>query len=155
MQTYLDFISNHLVLVSALMVSFFLLVFTELQRKARGITSLDPQEAVKLINADATVIDFRNAESFSRGHIVNAKNIPHDELDDELEKIKRFKGRPVVAVCDSGTTSAKVVGRLRRAGFENVYGLKGGINEEDEIESQAEVVSSEEEAPCPSNTPPS
>ncbi len=128
METYLDFIGNHLVLVSALMVSFFLLVFTELQRKARGITSLDPQEAVKLINADATVIDFRNADAFSRGHIVNAKNIPHDELDDELEKIKRFKDKPVVAVCESGMTAGKLVGRLRSAGFENVYGLKGGIN---------------------------
>ena len=115
-------------LVSALMVSFFLLVFTELQRKARGITSLDPQEAVKLINADATILDFRNAEAFARGHIVNARNIPADELDDGLEKVQRFRDKPIIAVCDSGIQSAKIVGQLRKAGFESAYGLKGGIN---------------------------
>lgn len=128
MENYLEFIGNHLLLVIALMVSFFVLVFSELQRQARGIRSVDPQEAVKLINADATVVDLRNADAFGRGHIVNAKNIPSDELDDELDKIKRLGDKPVVAVCDAGITSSKLVGRLRKAGIENVYGLKGGIN---------------------------
>ena len=128
METYLDFIGNHLVLVSALMISFFVLVFTELQRKASGVSNLDPTEAVKLINADATVVDLRNADAFARGHIVNAKNIPSDELDDELDKIKRLGDKPIVAVCDAGMSSSKLVNRLRKAGIENVYGLKGGIN---------------------------
>lgn len=128
MGTYLEFIGNHLVLVTALMASFFLLVFTELKRKAMGITNLDPQDAVKLINADAAVIDLRPAEAFARGHIVGARNIPHDELDDELEKLKRFKSKPIVAVCDAGMTSAKIVTRLRREGIDNAYGIKGGIN---------------------------
>ena len=128
METYLEFVGNHLLLVSALMVSFFVLVFSELQRQASGMTNLDPQEAVKLINADATVVDLRNAEAFAHGHIVNAKNIPNDELDDELDKIKRLSKRPVVAVCDAGMTSSRLVSRLRKAGVENVYGLKGGIN---------------------------
>ena len=83
---------------------------------------------MKLINADAAVIDLRPAEAFARGHIVGARNIPHDELDDSLEKLKRFKSKPIVAVCDAGMTSAKVVTRLRRDGIDNVYGIKGGIN---------------------------
>ena len=128
MDTYLEFVSNHLLLTSALMASFFLLVFSELKLLAGGIVNLDPQAAVKLINADATVVDLRNADAFARGHIVNAKNIPNDELDEELDKIKRLGNKPVVAVCDAGVTSAKVVTRLRKAGIENVYGLKGGIN---------------------------
>lgn len=130
MTTYLEFIGNHVLLVTGLFASFFLLVFTELQSKARGVTNVGPQEAVRLINADAAVVDFRNAEAFSRGHIVNAKNVPHDELDDQLEKVTRLKNKdnPIVAVCDSGITSSKVVGRLRKAGLQNVYGLKGGMN---------------------------
>jgi len=128
MDTYLEFVGNHILLVSALMVSFFVLVFSELQRQARGISNLDPQEAVKLINADATVVDLRNADAFARGHIVNAKNIPLDEIDEELDKIKRLGDKPVVAVCDAGINSSRLVGRLRKAGLENVYGLKGGIN---------------------------
>ncbi|NIO39799.1 MAG: rhodanese-like domain-containing protein, partial [Burkholderiales bacterium] len=62
--------------MTALLFSFFLLVFTELRRKAQGITNVEPQDAVKLINADAVVLDLRSGEAFARGHIVNAKNIP-------------------------------------------------------------------------------
>lgn len=128
MNTYLEFAANHWLLVSALMFSFFLLVFTELRRKSLGMTNIDPQAAVKLINADATVIDLRSKEAFARGHIVNAKNIPFDELPANEDKIKRFKSRPILAVCDAGMTSTRAVNSLRKAGIENIYGLKGGLN---------------------------
>jgi len=128
MDTYLEFAGNHTLLVGALVFSFFLLVFTELQRKARGLTNIEPQDAVKLINSDAVVIDLRSAEAFARGHIVNAKNIPFDELEANQEKIAKYSKKPIVAVCDAGMTSGKVVNSLRKSGIENVYGLKGGIN---------------------------
>ena len=128
MNTYLEFSSNHLLLVSALMFSFFLLVFTELRRKSRGMVDIDPQAAVQLINADAAIIDLRNADAFARGHIVNAKNIPFDELSANEDKIARYKAKPILAVCDAGMTSSKAVDNLRKSGIENVYGLKGGIN---------------------------
>ena len=127
MDRYLEFAGNHMLLVSALFVSFFVLVFFELSRKARGVISVDPQAAVKLINADAAVIDLRSAEAFANGHIVGAKNIPYDELDEGMTKLERFKSRPIVAVCDAGMTSSKVVTSLRKAGLDNAYGLKGGI----------------------------
>ena len=127
METYLEFAGNHPVLVSALLFSFFLLVFSELRRKAQGITNIDPTAAVQLINADAVVIDVRNAEAFARGHIVNAKNIPLDELDASSEKIAKLGEKPILAVCDAGITSNRAVTSLRKQGLESVYGLKGGI----------------------------
>ncbi len=128
MNTYLEFAGNHPLLVGALAFSFFLLVFTELQRKARGLTNIEPQDAVKLINSEAVVIDLRNAEAFARGHIVNAKNIPFDELQANKDKIAKYAKKSIVAVCDAGITSSKVVDSMRKSGIENVYGLKGGIN---------------------------
>ena len=127
MDTYLEFAGNNTLLVSALFVSFFVVVFTELRRKAAGVLNVEPQDAVKLINADAAVVDLRSAEAYSRGHIVNARNLPFDELDENLEKLKRFSGKPMVAVCDAGMTSSKLVTRLRKAGIDNAYGLRGGI----------------------------
>lgn len=127
METYLEFASNHVILMTALTLSFLLLVFSELRRKAGGITNLEPQAAVSLINADAVVIDLRNAEAFARGHIVNAKNIPFDELDANEDKLSKMKSKPILAVCDAGTTSGRVVDKLRKSGMESVYGLKGGI----------------------------
>jgi rhodanese-related sulfurtransferase len=108
------------------MISFFVLVFSELRRKASGLVAIGPAEAVTLINGDAAVVDLRNAEAFSRGHIVNAKNIPFDEFDSRKDSLSASK--PLIAVCDSGINSTKAVATLRQSGFESAYGLKGGMN---------------------------
>ena len=128
MDRLIEFAGNHTLLVFALVTSFLLVVFTELRRKATGMMAVQPTDAVKLINNDAVVLDMRSAESFSRGHIVGARNVPMDELDGHLDKLARFKSKPVVAVCDAGITSSKAVNTLRNSGFESVYNLKGGMN---------------------------
>lgn len=128
MEQYLEFVSNHTLLVGGLVLTFFLLVFTELRRKALGVTSLEPQDAVKLINNDAVVLDLRSAEAFSRGHIVNAKNVPFDELSARSDVVQKYKSRAIVTVCDAGMTSGKAVQLLKKSGLENVYGLRGGIS---------------------------
>jgi rhodanese-related sulfurtransferase len=128
MNTYLEFAGNHPLLVGALAFSFMFLLFTELQRKARGIINIEPQDAVKLMNADAVVIDLRSTEAFAKGHIVNAKSIPFDEFQANQDKITKYAKKPIVTVCDAGMTSGKVVNSLRKSGIENVYGLKGGIS---------------------------
>ena len=127
MDNLLEFTSNHTLLVLALMISFFVVVFTELRRKAGGLVNVEAAEVVKLVNNDAVVIDLRGAEAFSRGHIVSAKNIPSDELDARLNQLQRFTSKPVIAVCEAGATSTKAIDTLRAAGFESVYGLKGGM----------------------------
>lgn len=127
MDTYLEFTSNHPVLVTGLMLSFLVAVFYELRRKATDIANLDPQAAVNLINADAVIIDLRSPEAFARGHIVNAKNFPYADLDANQEKIARFKSKPILTVCDAGINSTKAMETLRKTGIESVYGLKGGI----------------------------
>lgn len=126
MDTYLEFAGNHPLLLGALLLSFFLLVFTELRRQTAGLINVEPPEAVKLINAGSTVIDLRTAEAFARGHIVNAKNIPFDELKANTAKIEKLKS--IIAVCESGVTSVKAVDFLRKHGLESVYGLKGGMS---------------------------
>jgi rhodanese-related sulfurtransferase len=127
MDKFLEFTSNHVLLVSALMISFFVLVFTELRRKASGLVNVEAGDAVKLINNDAVVIDIRSADAFARGHIVNAKNIPQDELDGKIDQLEKYKAVPIVAVCDSGVTTTRAVDTLRKSGFESVFGLKGGM----------------------------
>ena len=110
------------------MISFFVVAFTELRRKASGLVSVNPVDAVQLINNDGIVIDLRNIESYARGHIVNAQNIPFDEFDAKIDKLAKFRNRSIVAVCDAGASSSKVVDSLRKSGFTSVYGLKGGMN---------------------------
>jgi rhodanese-related sulfurtransferase len=128
MDKFLDFTSNHTLLVLALIISFFVLVFSELRRKAGGLTNVEATEAVKLINNDAIVLDLRSVDAFSKGHIVNSRSVPLDELDAKLNSLEAVKSKPIIAVCDNGITSTKAVKTLRTAGFESVYGLKGGMS---------------------------
>ena len=127
MDRILEFAGAHTLLVFGLVTSFLLVVFSEIRRKATNMLSIDTADAVKLINNDATVIDLRTSESFSRGHIVNARNVPLDELAAKLDKLSNLKSKPVLAVCDMGVSSTKAVNTLQQAGFESVYSLKGGM----------------------------
>ena len=128
MDKILEFTNNHMLLVLALVISFFVVIFTELRRKAGGLINVEATEAVRLINNDAVVVDLRNVDAYAKGHIVSARNIPLDELDGRLNSLEDVKSKPIVAVCDNGITSTKAVKTLRSAGFESVYGLKGGMS---------------------------
>ena len=120
MDRILEFTSNHPLLVAFLLISFFVLVFSELRRKASAMVSVAPDAAVGLINNDGIVIDLRSAEAFGRGHIVNARNIPFDQFDAQSDKLNKWKGKPILAVCEAGITSNKAVDALRKSGFESI-----------------------------------
>ncbi|MDJ0812473.1 MAG: rhodanese-like domain-containing protein [Woeseiaceae bacterium] len=126
MEQVFEFAGNHPLLVTALMISFFVLIFSEMRRKATGMVAVTPGDAVALINNDAIVVDLRSAESYLRGHIVNSKNIPFDELSAKKDSLNT--STPVIAVCDAGISSNKAVAMLRQSGFESAYSLKGGMN---------------------------
>ena len=126
MEQVFEFAGNHPLLVTALMISFFVVIFSEIRRKATGMVAVSPADAVALINNDAAVVDLRSSESFLRGHIVNAKNIPFDEFQAKKDTLNT--STPVIAVCDAGMSSNKAVAMLRQSGFESAYSLKGGMN---------------------------
>lgn len=128
MNTIIEFTGNHPVLVSGLIGSFLLLIFYELKQKAAGLINIDATAAISLMNDGAVVLDLRSKEAFDRGHIVNAKNVPQDEFDSRGEAALGPKTKPVVAVCDSGLTSRKIVTAMRQSGFEAAFNLKGGMN---------------------------
>ena len=128
MDKILEFTNNNTLLVLALVISFFVVIFTELRRKASGLINVEATEAVRLINNDAVVVDLRSVDAYAKGHIVSARSIPLDELDGRLNNLEDVKSKPIVAVCDNGITSTKAVKTLRTAGFESVYGLKGGMS---------------------------
>ncbi len=127
MDKLLEFTGNHTLLVLGLTISFFVVVFSELRRKASGLVNVEATAAVQLINNDAVIIDLRSVDAYAKGHIVNAKSIPSDELEAKMNQLDDLKSTPIIAVCDAGATSTKTVNTLRSAGFESVYGLKGGM----------------------------
>lgn len=125
MDKLIEFSGNHPILMLGLLASFFLLVFTEIRRKRQGLTDLAPLDAVRLINNDAIVVDVRNPESYAKGHIVNARNIPAEQLG--KERLGERGERAVLTVDDNGYTAGKAAARLRAEGIDNVFSLRGGL----------------------------
>ena len=65
------------------------------------------------------LLDVRTREEFAEGHAEGAKNIPLDQLKNNLSKLDKTK--PIVAVCASGMRSSSAVSLLKRNGFTEVY----------------------------------
>lgn len=120
-----EFIGNHLFLFLALAVILGLLTYN-LIVGSKG--SVDPLQATEMINhRDAVVVDVRPAADFAKGHIINALNIPMNGFKNQTATLSKHKGKPIIINCRSGSQSAMACGQLRKAGFEEVYNLRGGL----------------------------
>jgi len=126
MQELAEFAANNLWLVSGLVASALAVMFNELRLKARGVSALSTAMAVRLINDGGAVVDVRDAEKFTTGHIIDAHNIPEKALTDDSTALDRFK-KSVVLVCDTGGRSAECATQLRGKGLDQVFSLKGGL----------------------------
>jgi len=126
MAQLIEFCLRHPLLVGATLTAVIALIVNELRLRGQSGVSVPAQEAVRLINQGATVVDVRDAAKFDSGHIVDAINVPAAELTAKAEA-RLKKKRPVLLVCDTGNSSARLVAPLRQAGFENTWSLDGGL----------------------------
>jgi rhodanese-related sulfurtransferase len=127
MEQLIEFSGNHLMLVGGFFVVTVLLI-QDLFAGGFGKGSVDPKGATDLINQqDAVVIDVRPSADFSKGHIINSLNIPMSGLNGQLDKLNKYKSRPVVVSCRSGAQSSAACRMLRKQGFDQVFNLQGGI----------------------------
>ena len=122
-----QFVMNNPVLATAWLAVACALAWT-IKATAAGGARVTPAQATRLINSeDAVVLDVRPDSEFKDGHILNATNIALSDLSTQMGKLERYKGRPVITACRSGQQSHTAAGVLRKAGFEKVYNLAGGI----------------------------
>lgn len=105
-----------------------LVVANELRLLSRRGIDLSPAEAVQLINQGAMIIDVRSIERFRTGHIVNAKNIPFEDLAGAVDsKLEKHKDKPVLTYDDAGFIGAKAATLLRNLAFTKAANLRGGL----------------------------
>jgi len=104
------------------------LIATEIGRLFRGYKSLRPAELTTLINRDnALVVDLSANGDFEKGHIAGSRNVTPSQFDPENKMLSAVKSLPVVVVCRNGQASGTAAKRLKKAGFEQVYSLDGGV----------------------------
>ncbi len=122
-----EFIGNHPLLVGTFVALLGLFISNELRRGGRSVSA---QQLVNLVNKDgAIVVDVRDSKEFEAGHIVGAINIPHTAIETRKSELEKHKDKTLVLACKMGQHSGAVGTTLRKAGFENVARLTGGILE--------------------------
>ena len=131
MEQFISFLQKnpyHLVLFGIAVVSGGLLTWPFFRRALRPGKEVTALEAVQLINRrDAVVIDVREPAEYAAGHITNARNIPEQQLAGRTKELERHKSRPIVLSCGTGGRSARAGALLQKAGFSEVFALRGGI----------------------------
>ncbi len=93
-----------------------------------GLWEIEPQALADILHDDVVqVLDVREAAEFHGplGHIPGALLLPLGKLEEARGQLDR--DRPVVAVCRSGSRSARAVAMLQQAGFKQVANLAGGM----------------------------
>jgi rhodanese-related sulfurtransferase len=87
------------------------------------IPTVTPEQAKRLIDQGATLIDIREADERAREHIPGSHHGP-------LAQMTQFSGvtAPVIFHCRSGMRTANNAGRLQAAAPCEAYMLSGGID---------------------------
>ena len=128
LQDLLAFAGRNQMLSLALAGLTVAIIGNEVMRLFRGFKALRPAELTALVNRDnALVIDLRPNADFEKGHIPGSKNVQMSQFDPENKQLAPAKSLPVVLVCKAGQTAGDAAKRLRKAGFEQVHILDGGI----------------------------
>ncbi|MBF0780989.1 MULTISPECIES: rhodanese-like domain-containing protein [unclassified Granulicatella] len=114
-------------------MSIFVITFAVVYGSYHIYLWIERRWAAKYIKADefregmrsAQVIDVREKDDFNAKHILGARNIPFSQFKQNLGQIR--KDQPIYLCDDFMLVAGKAAGRLKRAGYKEIYILKGGL----------------------------
>jgi len=97
------------------------------QIKSR-IDEVDPAVVREQVSNGAVVVDVRETDEWSTGHIPGAKHVPKSYLETRIEGAAPDRSQHVILYCQSGNRSAWAARTLiDDLGYENVESMTGGI----------------------------
>jgi rhodanese-related sulfurtransferase len=124
----IDFLRHNILLVAAAAGSGAMLLWPLLRDGLGGGGAVNTLQATQLMNREnALVLDLREPAAYAAGHILGARNVPLAELDKRAGDFDKFKSRPVIVHCDTGSSASRAVSQLKARGFSNVVKLAGGF----------------------------
>ena len=86
------------------------------------------RETSDLINKDnVTLLDIRDEESFTQGHIPNAINLSNNNIEEVIKNSNQEDN--ILIYCYKGISSQNVAQHFCNLGYKNIFSLKGGFAE--------------------------
>jgi molybdopterin/thiamine biosynthesis adenylyltransferase/rhodanese-related sulfurtransferase len=97
------------------------------QIKSR-IDEVDPSAVREQLNNGAVVVDVRETDEWSAGHIPGAKHVPKSHLESRIEGAAPDRSQHVILYCASGNRSAWAARTLiEDLGYQQVESMTGGF----------------------------
>jgi len=121
----MDFVQQNLMWVALAAISGGMLIAQMMRGGGNSISVADA--TLKINREDAVLVDVRETQEWDRGHIAGSRHIALGQIGKRLHELEKFKTKPVIVICASGNRSSSACGALKRAGFEQVFNLSGGI----------------------------
>jgi rhodanese-related sulfurtransferase len=94
-------------------------------------TTIDTDEAKRMIDGGVRVIDVRQPDEWDRGHIVEAELVPLNGIysfGKALKDMNIAEDEAVIFVCAAGQRSASASEIALVTGLKKVYNLANGMN---------------------------
>ena len=86
----------------------------------KNLFGMDKTDYAELVKKGALILDVRSKSEYDGGHIKDSINIPVDQLQKNLSKLKD-KDKSIITCCASGMRSASAKSILQNNGYKNVH----------------------------------
>jgi len=127
MDRLLEYISHHPYLSGLLVLAAIMTAVYEWNVRRQAHLAVSPQDAIRLMNQNALVLDLRPAEAFASGHLAGARNLSGEQILNAGETLKKYKEKPVVVYDESGSLGTSAARQLAAQGFTKAVNLRGGL----------------------------
>jgi rhodanese-related sulfurtransferase len=117
---------NHLLVIATAVVLALVIVF-EIRAHTENLTTVSPQDAIRLMNRGAMVIDLRAAEQYAAGHLTGARRLDGEQILKAGDTLKKYKQKPLIVYDESGSLGNSAARQLKAQGFEQAFNLRGGL----------------------------
>ena len=93
----------------------------------KNLFGMDKTDYAELVKKGALILDVRSKSEYDGGHIKDSINIPVDQLQKNLSKLKD-KDKSIITCCASGMRSASAKGILQNNGYTDVHNGGGWMS---------------------------
>ena len=113
--------------VNGIIIAILILFLIRKTLPTKGVREVSTNQLRnELQSKNKQYIDVRTTGEFKAHHILGFKNIPLNQLSQDLNKLSKEK--EIVVICQSGIRSKNACKILKKQGFQFVTNVKGGMN---------------------------
>lgn len=128
MDRLIEYVTRHPLLAGSVVLALVIVFTFESRMRSTAHAAISSQDLIRLMNQGALVLDIRKPEEFAAGHVNGARQLSSDKILTAGDEFKRYKDKPVVIICDSGSLASAAVRQLTQQGFTKAFQLRGGFS---------------------------